>query len=50
LANAKVRKFDLADFTIDDQTHWAPLVDATPKHVLQCEGSLDFAVVMWSNV
>ena len=50
LANAKVRKFDLADFTIDDQTHWAPLVDAAPKHVLQCEGSLDFSVVMWSNV
>lgn len=50
LANAKVRLIDISDVHIQDDTHWTPFIEASPKHVMLCEGALDFNIVMWSNL
>lgn len=50
LANARVLQFAASDVQIEDTTHWSTFIDPEPKHILQCLDSLDFNVVMWSNV
>lgn len=49
-AKGLMKSYTMDDVEIDDQTHWTQFIEATPKHIFQCEEALNFSVVMWSNV
>lgn len=49
-AKGLMKSYTSSDLEIDDQTHWAAFIEASPKHIFQCEEALTFSVVMWANV
>ncbi len=49
-AKGLMKQYTMDDVELSDETHWTQFVEATPKHIVQCEEALNFSVVMWSNV
>lgn len=50
LADPKARLLSTAQAHIDNQTHWAPFLEAMPRHIVLFENAIDFVVVPWANV
>lgn len=48
--NAKVHSVPSDDFTISDETHWAPFVEQQPRNVLRYDGAMEFVVTPWFNI
>jgi hypothetical protein len=50
LANPKAILLNPATATISNQTHWAPFLEPTPKHLIQFEEAIDFVIMPWVNI
>jgi hypothetical protein len=50
LANPKAFLLDPASANINNQTHWAPFLESTPKHLIQFEEAIDFVIMPWVNI
>jgi hypothetical protein len=50
LADPAARLLSTPQSQIDNQTHWAPFLETTPRHIVMFENAIDFVVVPWANL